>query len=126
MKNKRGFTLIEILAVFSVLAIIMLLAIPAYGLIRGNVNKKMYENKVSLIRVAADNWAGETGMLVTNVEHLINEGKLEADNEAGDFVNPIDGTSLLCRILRIKKDDNFYISELTSEENCDYDSLLRI
>ncbi len=122
--RKNGFTIIEILAVIAIITIIGLIAIPGYHYVVNQVRTNTYENKLSLVKIAAENYAFETGLTLTNIAHLIEIGKLEADNEDGDYRNPIDHTNLLCRVVRISKKEQNYFAEITNEEVCDYQSLL--
>ena len=55
MKNKKGFTLVELMAVIVVLAIIIAIAVPSYAKIKKNIEEKNYKNKVNLIEIAAEN-----------------------------------------------------------------------
>jgi prepilin-type N-terminal cleavage/methylation domain-containing protein len=122
--RKNGFTLIEMLSVVAILAIIMLLATPAYHFIMKRVNQNMYENKIKYILTAAESWANETTNDVVNVGHLIESGKLEPDNESGDFINPVTNESMLCNVVRIDQDNFQYVAHMTEEKNCSYDDLL--
>ncbi len=122
--NSKGFTLVEMLAVIAILAILALLATPAYTYIRDSINQTMYENKVKLVLAAAESWAGETGYDSVNIGHLIEEGKIEADSELGDYKNPITGDSMLCHVIRIDYVNNQYVAKYTEEEVCDYNELL--
>ncbi|MCI8394229.1 MAG: prepilin-type N-terminal cleavage/methylation domain-containing protein, partial [Bacilli bacterium] len=99
--KKSGFTLIEILATIAIMTIIILLAVPGYGMIKGSIDKNMYENKLRLVEIAAENWASETGLGSVNIGHLIDEGKLEPDNEEGDYKNPLDDSSMRCKVIQI-------------------------
>ena len=49
MKNKKGFTLVELMAVIVVLAIVIAIAIPTYNKIKNTIDIKNYENKKELI-----------------------------------------------------------------------------
>ena len=79
----------------------------------------MYENKLRLVEIAAENWASETGLGSVNIGHLIDEGKLEPDNEEGDYKNPLDDSSMRCKVIQIKEENGGYIAEVTEEENSD-------
>lgn len=73
-KNNKGFTLVELIAVLSILAIILAIAIP-YGLRTQNEqNEKMYNIEVEEIKSAAKGYVTEN----------INSLNL---NEPGDSVN---------------------------------------
>lgn len=121
--RKNGFTLVEILAAIAIFTIIIMIAVPGYNYIVNQVQTNMYENKLKLVKIAAENFAFETGLTVTNINHLIEIGKLEADNENGDYRNPVDNTNLLCRVVQIRKSDRDYIVEVTNQEVCDYEQL---
>jgi len=120
----KGFTLIEMLSVVALLAIITLIAVPSYQFIRNHINQRMYENKIKLVLTAAENYASESTFDVTNIAHLIEEGKLEADNESGDFINPLTDESMLCDVIRIASENYQYIARTTEEKNCNYDDLM--
>ena len=47
--NKKGFTLIEVLASIAVLVILFAIAIPTFLMISNNVKKSNYENKKTYI-----------------------------------------------------------------------------
>ena len=49
MKNKKGFTLTELLAVIVILAIIIAIAVPSYMKIKKNIDENNYNNKINLI-----------------------------------------------------------------------------
>jgi prepilin-type N-terminal cleavage/methylation domain-containing protein len=55
--NKKGFTLVELLAVLVILSLLMVIAVPASINVSKKVKAKMYNNKVSLIKDAALLWA---------------------------------------------------------------------
>ena len=46
MKNRKGFTLVELMAVIVVLAIIIAIAVPAYNGIKTKIDQKNYENTI--------------------------------------------------------------------------------
>ncbi len=59
MKNKAGFTLVELLAVIAILAILALLVTPAVMAIRQNTLERSLQAKFNQINVAAKDWASD-------------------------------------------------------------------
>ena len=54
--NKKGFTLVELLAVIVILGIILIIAVPASINISKKVKAKMYSNKIANITKSAVLW----------------------------------------------------------------------
>lgn len=59
MKNKNGFTLVELLAVVSILAILALIVTPAVMTIRQNTLERSLQGKFNQINIAAKDWASK-------------------------------------------------------------------
>ena len=57
MKNKYGFTLTEVLVVIAIIGVLSAIAIPSISLINKNINKRMYNEKVDMIKSAAELYA---------------------------------------------------------------------
>ena len=73
--GKKGFTLVELLAVIVLLAMIMLIAFPAIGNITGKVNQSMLDEKIELIEEAAILYGQNSkGRLITNADNLKYKG----------------------------------------------------
>ncbi|MCI8575849.1 MAG: prepilin-type N-terminal cleavage/methylation domain-containing protein [Bacilli bacterium] len=121
--NKKGFTLIEVLATIAILAMLFAIGIPTFFAVSNHVKQKNYEDKKSYVLRKAEQWAMDTGRTVTNISHLIEEGYLDSDNERGDFLNPVNNESMLCDTIRIETINNQVIANFTDERYCDYKEL---
>lgn len=121
--KKNGFTLVELLGTMVILAIVILIAVSGFGRVRENVQEKEHENLVKYIETKAANYASDTGSLTTNVDTLVKQGYIEADDEAGHVISPKDGSYLNCHIVSITKDENNLYGKYTEEEECDLDKL---
>lgn len=62
--NRKGFTIVELMAVIVVLAIIITLAFASFKGIGERVRKEEYQNKISLIETKASDYANGTKILV--------------------------------------------------------------
>ena len=111
MKNKKGFTLTELLGVISILAIILSISIAVFLKVKDNVLKKDYENVVKYLETEAANYAKDTGFTTTTVENLIKEGYVSPDDET-DIYNPITNESLNCYIISSVMEDGTYKATL--------------
>jgi prepilin-type N-terminal cleavage/methylation domain-containing protein len=120
--NKKGFTLVELLAVLVILSLLMVIAVPASINVSKKVKAKMYNNKVSLIKDAALLWAQDNkaclaldtncGLSICKTEGLIKActltvgdlaaaGYVDYDN-ATTVTNPQTGDSMNAETIEIK------------------------
>ena len=124
MKNNKGFTLVELMAVIAVIAIIIGIAVPSYINITKSTNQKMLDNKITEIKTKAEEYASSNNVDNTTitVETLIKEGYLEVDNvdtgsnEGEQITNPMGGY-LDCYIVHINKNEGEY--NISVDENSD-------
>ncbi len=107
MKNKKGFTLIEILCVILILALITFMASTSVLKLRENGNKEVYCAKINMILKLAKEYAVKYERelnestelfkgypsLKIKVKDLVLAGKLEYDDEE-NVLNPLDNSSL--------------------------------
>lgn len=101
---RKGFTLVEVLAVMIILGILIVLTIPAYTSIFSGIKRNNLESKITEINAAAKKYgntfkdeikeAGSSCMTVT-IKQLIEKGHLvsDYDNDAA-IINPTDNTKL--------------------------------
>jgi type IV pilus assembly protein PilA len=91
--NKKGFTLVELLAVIVILAIILAIAVPSISNMMGSAKKSAFEDNVKLIikgidyKVLEAQASGGTGPAVTDEagndkDNLDNYGANPADYES--------------------------------------------
>ncbi len=95
-QNKKGFTLVELLAVIAIMAILVMVAVPSYLAISKKIKSNMRDSKIATVETAAELWAQDNkNGCNTNlsIKTLISEGYLKADNNDGDINDPVDNTS---------------------------------
>lgn len=122
MKNNKGFTLVELMAVIVVLAIVIAIAVPTYGKIKRSIDKKNYENKVSLIKVAAAKFAEDTNITATFVKELIEQGYLQADDEEGHIYGidkDYNKIILDCFVVLSERKDGLFYSDFIEKDYSD-------
>ena len=89
MKNNKGFTLVELLAVIVILVAIISIAIPSITSSVERTKDKEYNAKVDLIKAAAEVYVSNhknaiptSGICYINVTQLISDGVVSAKNIA--------------------------------------------
>ena len=111
--NKKAFTLVELLAVITILSIVALITIPAVTNTMSKQKEKLYYDQLNQLIMASKNWgADNTNVLQANLGDNCNEfeyyslklSTLQSINNGvkyldEDFVNP-------------KTDENFSDSEV--------------
>lgn len=102
--KRKGFTLVELLAVITVLALIGLIAVPAITSIINNSKQKTKDIQIKEIEEHAKSWAADHAELLSEdeayslrVQVLIDEGYL--DNE--QVADPTDNKKTLNECISI-------------------------
>ncbi len=84
--NKKGFTLIEVIAVIVIIGIIALITVPAVESLINNSKTSLYESQVKMLESAAKKWG------LDNVDKLpVEEGKTYCVG-AEDLKGYLEGT----------------------------------
>lgn len=116
MKNKKGFTLVELIAVIVILALVITIAVPSTIGITKRLKKNMFCSKIDFIENAAklygeDNRNDFTNEKIIKVIDLVNDSYLKKDHNTTPYVeDPRDKSSLDEMSLTIyKKNKRIYI-----------------
>lgn len=101
MKNKKGFTLVELLSVIILLGIIITIGIFSVSSIRKIILDRQYTNVKTSIELAAEKYYQDTESEKVYVGTLISEGYIKADNKSMIITDPRDKSPLNCFIVEI-------------------------
>ena len=113
MKNKKGFTLIELIAVLVVLSILISSSVAVFINIRNSVLKKEKNNLITYLETKAIEYANETNVTAVSVEDLIKIGLIKPDDET-DIYDPVTRESMNCYIIDLVWEDGEYKSKFGS------------
>ena len=130
MKKKKGFTLVELLAVIVILGLIAVIAIPNSMQVSDSVKKNLYCEKVDLLLNDAKRFgndhlgvlrqAGNQNCYIpVTVEYLVNKGIIKKEQDHAPFItNPYDNSSMDGKTIGIyyknKRAYAFYIESDTT------------
>ena len=113
MKNKKGFTLIELIAVLVVLSILIASSVAVFINIRNSVLEKEKSNLITYLETKAIEYANETNVTAVSVEDLIKIGLIKPDDET-DIYDPITRESMNCYIIDLVWEDGEYKAKFGS------------
>ena len=82
MKNKKGFTIVELLSVIVLLGIIITIGIFSVSSIRKTILDRQYKNLKTEIELAAEKYYQDTENTFFYVQTLIDEGYIKTDNSS--------------------------------------------
>lgn len=128
---KNGFTLTELLASMVILAILVVLAIPAYTAVYTGVKRSNLNGKVAEIETAAKKYGdlikdeiknASDSCIETNVAELIEKGYLTSESDENSVIyNPTDNTELngkvkICYCLSDFDIEAYYVTEFVKKQ----------
>ncbi len=106
--KKKGFTLVEMLAVIALIAVLSVVAVSTYRGINESSKKKALEAKIQQIESAAEKWTREnniTNGMSISVNTLVVEGYLSADEAGTDGLavirNPVTSENMICNVVEL-------------------------
>lgn len=125
-KNSRGFSIPELLAVIVIMGILVTIATASYNEISRSLKQKTYDNKISLIKTKAIEYAMDNKVDVgtISVATLLQEGYLDMDANLEDeygnnkLSNPLGGY-LDCYKIDINKYIDDYDVDITNDNSCE-------
>lgn len=121
--NRKGYTLVELITTLIVMSMLVTFAYVTYTKVDESIRNQALVNKIKLIETKASEYASNTKMLATNVNVLIKNGYLKADNENGDIINPVDKLSMNCNVISMREEAGIYYASYINEEECDENNL---
>ena len=99
----KGFTLVELIAVVTILSLIAIITTPAYTSISNNIKTKNYESKKNTIKAHTLNYVErylkdkvydgtKSNTLCFSINYLIRNGIISSDSETDEYIeNNITG-----------------------------------
>ncbi len=142
MNRRKGFTLVEMIAVIVLIAVLSIVAVSTYRGINESSKRKTLDAKVEQITGAAEKWAREnniTSYKKISVNTLVVEGYLSADDAGTDGLavikNPVDGKNMICNtveltfkngVVQSKFNANEYDCSLASQSEIDSNIDIRV
>ncbi len=76
MRNKRGFTLIEILIVMTIVSVLVAIAVPLYQRSIIRAKESVLKNNLFTLRTVIDEYTYDKKKAPQSLEDLVNEGYL--------------------------------------------------
>ena len=117
-RKVNGFTLIELISVVSIMAIILLIAIPAYTTITNKTKENIYQSKVTELLAKAESYSETSNVFVMDVNTLIQQGLISADNESGNLIDPRSDRKMNCDIIEVNYEGNTYKANYIENDTC--------
>ena len=117
MKNKKGFTLMELLSVIVLLGIIITIGLFSISSIRKTILDRQYKNLKTEIELAAEKYYQDTENTFFYVQTLIDEGYIKTDNSSLNIYSPIDSNIMNCYTINVV-DEKATLDDINKNKEC--------
>ena len=117
MKNKKGFTLVELLSVIVLLGIIITIGLFSISSIRKAILDRQYKNLKTEIELAAEKYYQDTESTIFYVQTLLDEGYIKADNSSLNIYSPVDSNIMNCYTINVV-DGKATLDDKKKNEEC--------
>jgi len=118
---KKGFTLVELLAVIIVLGVIGLIAVVTVSNELKENRESLYQIQIENIERSAQTWASNHVFELPSGDGeyiILTLGQLKEEGLSGDVVNPLTDEQFLDSLeIKITKLENSYVYEVIVEED---------
>ena len=113
--NNKGFTLVELLAVITILGIIMGLCTMSVLGFMDIVSNHNYDSLIKEIRTSAEKYAFDANKYVFFIDELVTEGYMEADDEGNIYDPKNKDRRINCFPVEVEYTKGKYYSNITEE-----------
>ena len=111
MKNKNAFTLVELIAVVSILGLIALIVYPTIASVIKDARENSYQDQVTVIEKAAKSWSIDNASKLSTdgksynlkMSELLNGGYISSE----DVKDPRNSSKTLSGYVEIKYDSEY-------------------
>lgn len=117
MKNKKGFTLVELLSVIVLLGIIITIGLFSISSIRKTILDRQYKNLKTEIELAAEKYYQDTESTIFYVQTLLDEGYIKADNSSLNIYSPVDSNIMNCYTINVV-DEKATLDDINKNKKC--------
>lgn len=112
--NKKGFTIVELIATIAILALLLLIGVSSSNIISNRIKERQRINLITKIEIAASRYATDYEVTVILLEDLIKFGYITSEKD-GNIYDPVNNEILNCYRIDIEKEKNYNRAKFTNE-----------